>query len=281
MRRSQGKATLHWASVMGKSIADQYSEESFIVLNFRKSECDCYCLKKDSATSIRVTNHLTVDINENDFLSYDMISDEKTQSWWKYVFFEEQGIIQYDNYYDSFRVTENSELTFGGLLEKITNGIHHIIKAFAKLDFDVVYIPSKSFLNSPLRYILQLHLKGRTRVLPEAKSDVAESQYVLQQYDADNAPVLSLAGGLSVANLLGGKSIIVHVPLDDESLSCHLIESTTWKDVLLNTADFSYQFNGISFQIVILDAQVDIFSNLFVSFSSGTGKTSLMVKSIL
>ena len=251
------------------------------MLNFHNSECDCYRFIKDSATSIRVTNHQTVAIDDNDFLSDDRMSNKKTQSWWRSVFFEENGVIHYDRYYDSFRTAEDTEQLFGALLDKITKGIQHITDAFTKLSFDAVYISSEHFLNLPLRYVLQVQLKGRIRVLPEVKIDVVESQYVRQQCDANNVPVLSLAGGLSVAKLLGGKSIIVHVPLDDESLSCRLIGTTTWRDVLMDTTDFSYQFNGISYQIVILDAQLDIFSNLFLSFSNGERKTSLMVKSIL
>lgn len=278
LRRSQGKPTIHWASAIGKTIADQFVEGSFLALYDSKSACDCYCFKVDSSSNIRVVSRL-IDIGFNrDDCSYGgLLGNKKAQSWWKSVFFEDNGSILYDRYYDSFRVADDRDITFGDLLDQITSTLDHFIKKIAKYRADAIYVPLDFYRHLPLRYILQSRICKVVRVLPDIQLSSDESHYVLQQCKSDKDTILSLAGGLAVSQLLGGNHIIVHMPLDDESLSSHLIGSNTWNDVLVKASDFSYRVNDITFQIVKLDAQVDVFSNLFLSLSSGKWKKSILV----
>ena len=277
-KRSQGKPTVHWASAIGKTIVDQFGEGTFFALNVNKSKWDCYYFKVSSASNIRVVSRLNdIGLGEDDFPFDDLRENKKAQSWWKSVFFEDNGSILYDSYYDSFRISDDCDVTFGKLLEKITGTLEHFIKKIAKYRTDALYVPLALYLYLPLRYVLQSRICKVVRALPEIQLCSDESRYVLQQCKSEKIPVLSLAGGLAVSQLLGGNHIIVHMPLDDESLSSHLIGSNTWNDVLVKASDFSYRVNDITFQIVKLDAQVDVFSNLFLSLSSGKWKKSILV----
>lgn len=110
LRRSEGKPVVHWASLIGKTIADRYDEESFLVVNLDSSATESYLFKKDSRdSSIRVSKRLNGIAFLGDDADLDeLLNDKQIQSWWKSVFFEADGFIEYDPYYDSFRVASTS-----------------------------------------------------------------------------------------------------------------------------------------------------------------------------
>ena len=145
--------------------------------------------------------------------------------------------------------------------------------------------PSKAIVTSPMK---DYHIRELLDLINSMRQ--GKDVYVLGAYSVGKSSLINAilrkyvnntSRVISTSQVEGTSLQVMEIPLDDESLSCRLIGTTTWRDVLMDTTDFSYQFNGISYQIVILDAQLDIFSNLFLSFSNGERKTSLMVKSIL
>lgn len=49
----------------------------------------------------------------------ELMDDERTRQWWDCVFFRQDGGFVYDKEYDNFRISENSDKTFGQLLSEI------------------------------------------------------------------------------------------------------------------------------------------------------------------
>lgn len=168
--------------------------------------------KCDSGTTAFLTRINTI-------LPMKLLLDGKVNEWWKCVFTQRDGRVVYDNYYDHYRIAEDSSMTFGTLLPRI----EEILRSCASTELRLSSVWTDC---RPLRYVYEK---------VEASAGLR-----IEWLEGD---VWHLSDG-DVVMEEGDEPMTVYVPMLQETLSQMATDRKTWAEVIGDTKE-EYSVGGI------------------------------------
>jgi len=160
----------------------------------------------------------------NELLPRELLLDRGVIEWWRCVFVEKDGRLQYDSYYDNYHVCEHSQQTFGELLSQIRQSLQSLSS-------------------------LTLRISGLwTNCLPLRYECEQAPHLNVEWY---NEKVYHLSEG-SVKIEKGDAPVTVYVPMTTDTLNAMATDALTWKDIIGNAKE-DYTIGGVPMKIVKLE----------------------------
>jgi hypothetical protein len=178
--------------------------------------------------------------------------------WWKNVFFESDGVCTYDNYYDHYKIADDSEVTFGEIVKRLSDCISAL-----QLPSGVsqVFLTGELAKNPMLRYVVQEKI-GNVHVLFENQQVESLNEHdviVLPQEELSRLS-LNTTKSIKLSELIDS-SIYITVPLI--LMDGVMLSNKTWKDALVNEQE-DYSVGGLKFKNLNLKVECDVFQNIFL-----------------
>lgn len=230
-----------------------------LVINMKEYSLFKYTMSKDRFHIAEFRESIPHSLSE--VLPLDALLDNATMKWWNAVFFEQNDECSYDSYYDTLKISDNSDNTFSELIATLSSAIASLELPATKSTF---FLSGDLSNNHLLRYVLQNELHtGKIFVLSDndpGKTSFEENNNVsipekLSEIDLRTTPIIKME------NLLSNP---VNITLPLSSIENYILSGIKWKDILFNL-DKDYSSSDIDFKKVSISAECDVFQNVFLT----------------
>jgi len=191
-------------------------------------------------------------------LELGVYADPAVQQWWDQVFFQDDNGVSYDKYYDDFRISESSALTFSHLLDRIRSEIGKI-----PIPKDThIFLPHNIVNHKPLLYVLQSEFGASISVIPEISVD-SHFNESFPRIKNNKPLILNAGGGIPLDDLLG-HCLTIQVPNLSATLESHALPGITW-GMIASGNNYRYFLGDIEFFEIMIMAEIDLFGNVFLN----------------
>lgn len=270
-RRLEGEDVLPSAYVYGLA-ASNLTNGPFAVLDLNDDYFSLYTYIRDCNGRFAVTG-FSERVSHG---LHDVINDKMkvaTTRWWNIVFYESDGICQYDLYYDNLPIADGCKMTFGELLSRLKDTIVQMMPN----DFATgnLFLAGSWIDCRPLRWLFQQQYGARFAILPQIELSKPESDAVVRPEKELSDNVLKVTGGVSV-NALAEQSLLVTYPV-----SCSdevAFGEMGWSSLIpSDKPEYTINVGGedVAFKRLLIGADYDVFGNVFLSCSDSYGNSRI------
>ena len=197
---------------------------------------------------------------------------ETATQWWNIVFYESNGICQYDLYYDNLPIADGCKMTFGELLSRLKDAIMQMPIDFATGN---LFLTGSWIDCRPLRWLFQQQYGARFAILPQIELSKPESDAVVRPEKELSTNVLKVAGGIPI-NFLTEQKLSVTYPIscsDEVALG-----EMRWSSLIpSDKPEYTINVGGedVAFKRLLIGAEYDVFGNVFLSCGDMYGNSRI------
>lgn len=269
-RRQKGDEVLSSAYVYGLA-ASNLTNGPFAVLDLNDDYFSLYTYIRDCNGRFAVTG-FSERVSHG---LHDVINDKMkvaTTRWWNIVFYESDGICQYDLYYDNLPIADGCKMTFGELLSQLKDAVMQMSIDFATGN---LFLTGSWIDCHPLRWLFQQQYGTEFAILPQIVLSKPESDAVARPEIELLSNVLKVAGGVPV-NVLTEQRLLVTYPVscsDEMALG-----EMRWSSLIpSDKPEYTINVGGedVAFKRLLIGADYDIFGNVFLSCSDSYGNSRI------
>lgn len=269
-RKTLGEDVISEASVLGVS-ALQKTNEDFCVLTLASSTY-CYYVYEVKDNKFHIADFReNVPHNLPEIIASGLLTNSKTQEWWNAVFHETASGIEYDDYYDTLRISDDADVTFGELIEQLKSGLHSL----ENLLLNRVLVLSGEYNISPIRYLCSAVLGAKEVQMIDsvAPSEINESQHVI--LPVDKMTTVVAVQGRPTLSTLSNSAVRLSFPMDPVTLESYVCNNITWKELIDSEAQHDYMANDCKFKYIDIHVECDAYGNLFLTCKDLLGNKKL------
>ena len=271
-----GEKVISVATTYGsKAMTTDRLSDNFVVLAMNKNNCSVFQYKVLDGKFCVKESAEEVPHRICDFIKPEMLGNDAVTRWWKCVFYERKGICTYDNYYDSYKISDDSDISFFDLIDNVTKCVSSlpIIKSAKQL-----FLTGELMKNPVLRYVLQELLKqGEVRLLPEVSlnEDADENELVILPMDRLERLALNTIEAVKLKEITSA-SIPITLPLD--SMNDTVVSNVKWKDLIDDKQGVQkdYSVGDLDFKNISLRVECDAFQNIFLACQDLNGNRKVV-----
>lgn len=274
-RRLAGEHVLPMAHLLGMTAVEQEpTANELMVISIHHDDMSFY-IYEIKESKFRISSfqenikHCLSGVLTDDLLNV------KTEAWWKAVFFEIGGQCSYDNAYDTLKIAEDNNQDFKELIDSVS-------RALKGLDFpsvpSVVCLVGEYSANPLVRYVLQekLSLNNSIQLIPcdVKKNESFEdfpNQVIPPTEKIQEVPIL-VNGGI-YADAILQKHVTVTFPLS--CIDNVLVNDIKWNQLVSDKSP-DYRTGNLEFKRLFLQADYDVFGDVFLSCKDIHGNLSLV-----
>ena len=260
-KKLSGEVVVSAATLYGYNakLSDHASDPFYVlIINNNDYSLFKYSLNKGKFHVVEFTESIPHTLS--DAFTLGLVHDHVTMKWWNAVFFEQNEVCSYDNYYNNLKISDNSIITFKELLAKVSSAVASLKLSCIK---SCLFLSGDLSSNHLLRYVLQKELHtDKIFVLPNnnGEEDFEENEVVsipekLSERYLRTAPVIKMESLLSK---------LVNITLPLHSIENDMLPDIKWKDILFNL-DKDYSSSDIDFKKVSISIECDVFQNVFLT----------------
>ena len=260
-RKLSGEDVISSVSLYGlRALSQQPQSDSLLVLDIDGDGFAYYrYAAKDGRIQV-VAYDEDVPLPISSVFEGNLLHCETVSRWWEHVFFEHNGIIGYDPFYDMLHVSEDSSLTFKGYIEKVTSLLEPLLNTAKSAQ---VFVRGDIARSPLIRYVFQQSSGLPVKLLGNIKMEGSfnENEWVFLPDEELAGYILNLSVAVKFSQM-APCPLTVTLPIS--SLDSELTSGIKWSDLLLDKqADF--RVGELEFKVVNLRVECDSFQNAFLA----------------
>lgn len=261
-RKLSGEAVVSAATLYGYNVKlTNHVSDTFcvFVINMKEYSLFKYTMNKERFHVEEFRESISHSLS--DVLPLDALLDHAIMKWWNAVFFEQNDECSYDSYYDTLKISDNSNITFKELIATFSSAIASLKLPVTK---STLFLSGDLSSNHLLRYVLQKELQtDKIFVL----SDDNHEKERFEETDIVSIPVKLSERNLRTIPIIKMDSLLsnpVNITLPLSSIENDMLSGIKWKDILFNL-DKDYSSSDLDFKKVSISVECDVFQNVFLS----------------
>lgn len=193
-----------------------------------------------------------------------LLDDIQTKKWWNAVFFEENGHITFDNFFEKYAISDlqgYKDDNLGGFIRNIRKSLEESVSP--SLYSKRVYLVGEKICN-PIRYVLQSLLDNSELVLaPDYNHSAKLIQEMIFCPQAELEKYKLSVGGSSSLSEIVNKEARVLIPLNLMDLNTNVSKGISWNDIITDK-NFDFKVGKIEFKTLLLSAYYDVYNNIYI-----------------
>ena len=260
-RRLSGEEVVSIASVYGYNAMELYgSDGKLVVIEVNRNNLSYYEYLVSAKQFCVKYNKDNICHSIAEVLDASVTYNQKIENWWKCVFYDDSGVICYDEEYDTLPIAEACEVKFSGLISKLFKHLQSLNLPVAK---SPVYIVGELSSNPMLQYVLQQVISAQTITKLTQINSFTESEHDIILFPIERLKQIELRVNRSIKlNTLVASPVNITLPLDS-SLNAEMMLKTKWNDILFNNEP-DYSVGNMKFKRISLWVECDVYNNIFV-----------------
>lgn len=261
-RKLSGEIIVSSATYMGyKAITTYQATDNFMVVVINKDNLSFYVYSvkegKFCIKEYKESLHHTI----TDLITTELLQNNDVIKWWKCIFYEHDNVCTYDPYYDALKISDNSDITFKEIIERLSS---HISSLQLPTGISQMFLTGDLAANPLIKYVLQ-RLTASKSVLSLTDfigNDIPdENEIVILPKERLNHMSLNVKGSVIFTELVP-TSLNITLPLD--SIGNLMSSDTKWEDMLVDKQQ-DYNVGNLAFKTISVRVECDSFQNIFLS----------------
>lgn len=261
-RKLSGEIIVSSATYMGyKAITTYQAPDNFmvVVMNMDNLSFYVYNVKEEKFCIKDYKESLQHTIT--DLITTELLQNNDDIKWWKCIFYEHDNVCTYDPYYDALKISDNSDITFKEIIERLSS---HISSLQLPTGISQLFLTGDLATNPLIKYVLQ-RLTASKSVLSLTDftgNDIPdENEIVIVPKERLDHMSLNVKGSVNFTELIP-TSLKITLPLD--SIGNLMSSNTKWEDMLVDKQQ-DYNVGNLAFKTISVRVECDSFQNIFLS----------------
>lgn len=261
-RKLSGEIIVSSATYMGyKAITTYQAPDNFmvVVMNMDNLSFYVYNVKEEKFCIKDYKESLQHTIT--DLITTELLQNNDVIKWWKCIFYEHDNVCTYDPYYDALKISDNSDITFKEIIERLSS---HISSLQLPTGISQLFLTGDLATNPLIKYVLQ-RLTASKSVLSLTDftgNDIPdENEIVIVPKERLDHMSLNVKGSVNFTELIP-TSLKITLPLD--SIGNLMSSDTKWEDMLVDKQQ-DYNVGNLAFKTISVRVECDSFQNIFLS----------------
>ena len=273
-RRLSGEEVISIASVYGYNAMELYgSDGKLVVIEVNRNNLSYYEYLVSAKQFCVKYNKDNICHSIAEVLDASVTYSQKIENWWKCVFYDDSGVICYDEEYDTLPIAEASEVQFSELISKLLNHLQSLNLPVAK---SPIYLTGELSLNPMLQYIVQQVFSAQKISILPTISSLAKSEYDIVLFPIERLKQIDLKVNRPIMlNTLLASPLEVRLPLDS-SLDTSMVLKTRWNEILSNN-ECDYSVGDLRFKYISLWVECDVYQNIFFCCRDMHGRYKVII----
>lgn len=261
-RKLSGEIIVSSATYMGyKAITTYQAPDNFmvVVMNMDNLSFYVYNVKEEKFCIKDYKESLQHTIT--DLITTELLQNNDDIKWWKCIFYEHDNVCTYDPYYDALKISDNSDITFKEIIERLSS---HISSLQLPTGISQLFLTGDLATNPLIKYVLQ-RLTASKSVLSLTDftgNDIPdENEIVIVPKERLDHMSLNVKGSVNFTELIP-TSLKITLPLD--SIGNLMSSDTKWENMLVDKQQ-DYNVGNLAFKTISVRVECDSFQNIFLS----------------
>ena len=260
-RRLSGEKVFSIASVYGYNAMDLYngSDGKLVVIEVNRNNLSYYEYLVSAKQFCVKYNKDNICHSIAEVLDDNVKYNQKIENWWKCVFYDDSGVICYDDEYDTLPLADACEVQFPVLINELTKQLQTLELPRAK---SPIYLTGELSSNPMLQYVVQQVFSAQSITLLPTINSFAKQEHDIVLFPIERLKQIDLKVNRPIKlNNLVASPLEVRLPLDS-SLETNMILKTKWNEILSNNV-CDYIVGGLKFKYISLWVECDVYQNIF------------------